>query len=45
MFTFNIDAQGQQAIATYKGTVEKTTMKGTMDIAGMLTGTFTATKK
>jgi hypothetical protein len=45
MFTFNIDAQGQQATATYQGTVEKTTMKGTMDIAGMLTGTFTATKK
>lgn len=44
-FTFNIDAQGQQATATYKGTVEKTTMKGTMDIAGMLNGTFTATKK
>ena len=44
-FTFNIDAQGQQATATYKGTVEKTSMKGTMDIAGMLTGTFTATKK
>ena len=44
-FTFNIDAQGQQATATYKGTVEKNTMKGTMDIAGMLNGTFTATKK
>ena len=44
-FTFNIDAQGQQATATYKGTVEKTTMKGTMDIAGMVNGTFTATKK
>jgi hypothetical protein len=44
-FTFSIDVQGQQAPATYKGTVEKTTMKGTMDIAGMVNGTFTATKK
>ena|SRR5688572_5975787 len=44
-FTFTIDVQGQQAPATYKGTVEKNTMKGTMDIAGMLNGTFTATKK
>ena len=44
-FTFTIDVQGQQAPATYKGTVEKSTMKGSMDIAGMVTGTFTATKK
>ena len=44
-FTFTIDVQGQQAPATYKGTVEKTTMKGTMDIGGMVTGTFTAAKK
>jgi C-terminal lipocalin-like domain len=44
-FTFTIDVQGQQAPATYKGMVEKNTMKGTMDIAGMLNGTFTATKK
>jgi hypothetical protein len=44
-FTFTIDVQGQQAPATYKGTVEKTTMKGTMDIGGMVSGTFTATKK
>ena len=44
-FTFTIDVQGQQAPATYKGTVEKNTMKGTMDIAGMVNGTFTATKK
>ena len=44
-FTFNIDAQGQQAPATYEGTVEKNTMKGTMNIAGMVNGTFTATKK
>ena len=44
-FTFTIDVQGQQAPATYKGSVEKNTMKGTMDIAGMVNGTFTATKK
>jgi hypothetical protein len=44
-FTFNIDVQGQQAPATYDGTVEKNSMKGKMDIAGMVNGTFTATKK
>ena len=44
-FTFTIDVQGQQAPATYQGTVEKNTMKGTMDIGGMVTGTFTAVKK
>lgn len=44
-FTFTIDAQGQQAPVTYDGTVEKNTMKGKMDIAGMVNGTFTATKK
>jgi hypothetical protein len=44
-FTFTIDAQGQAAPVTYEGTVEKNTMKGKLDIAGMATGTFTATKK
>ena len=44
-FTFNIDAQGQQAPVTYDGTVEKNTMKGKLDIGGMVNGTFTATKK
>ena len=44
-FTFTVDAQGQQAPVTYKGTVEKNTMKGSLDIAGMVNGTFTATKK
>jgi hypothetical protein len=44
-FSFTIDVQGQMAPATYKGTVEKNTMKGTMDIGGMVSGTFTATKK
>lgn len=44
-FTFTIDVQGTQAPVSYKGTVEKNTMKGTLDIGGMATGTFTATKK
>ena len=44
-FTFTVDAQGQQAPVTYQGTVEKNTMKGTLDIAGMVNGTFSATKK
>ena len=44
-FTFTIDVQGQQAPVTYDGTVEKNTMKGKLDIGGMVNGTFTATKK
>jgi len=44
-FTFTLDVQGQQAPVTYDGTVGKNTMKGKMDIAGMVNGTFTATKK
>ena len=44
-FTFAIDVQGQQAPAKYEGTIEKNTMKGKMDIGGMVSGTFTATKK
>ena len=44
-FNFTVDVQGQQAPVTYKGTVEKNTMKGSLDIAGMVNGTFTATKK
>lgn len=44
-FTFTVDVQGQQAPVTYKGTVEKNTMKGTLDIAGMVNGTFEGTKK
>jgi hypothetical protein len=44
-FTFTLDVQGQQAPVTYDGTVEKDTMKGKMDIGGMVNGTFTATKK
>ena len=44
-FAFTIDVQGQQAPVSYAGTVEKNTMKGTLDIGGMVNGTFTATKK
>ena len=44
-FTFTLDVQGQQAPVTYDGIVEKDTMKGKLDIAGMVNGTFTATKK
>jgi hypothetical protein len=44
-FTFTIDAQGQPAPVTYDGSVEKNTMKGKLDIGGMINGTFTATKK
>jgi len=44
-FTFTLDVQGQQAPVSYAGTVDKNTMKGTMDIGGMVNGTFTATKK
>ena len=40
-----IDAGGQAAPVTYDGTVEKNTMKGKLDIGGMVNGTFTATKK
>lgn len=44
-FTFTLDVQGQMAPVTYDGTVEKTTIKGTLDIGGVVNGTFTATKK
>jgi hypothetical protein len=44
-FSFSGDAQGQQFTVTYKGTVEKDTMKGTLDLAGMATGTFTGKKQ
>lgn len=44
-FSFSGDAQGQQFKVTYTGTVEKDTMKGTLDLAGMATGTFTGKKQ
>ena len=45
MFSFSGDAQGQQFTVTYTGTVDKDTMKGTVDLAGMATGTFTGKKQ
>jgi uncharacterized lipoprotein NlpE involved in copper resistance len=44
-FKFNADMQGQALPVTYSGTVEKDTMKGTLDLGGMAGGTFTAKKQ
>ena len=45
-FTFSADAQGFTVVSTYKGTIESNTaMKGTLNIEGVGSGTFTATKK
>lgn len=45
-FTFNASAQGQQIDVNYSGTVDGTTMKGTVNMAGgQLTGTFTGKKQ
>lgn len=44
-FSFTINVQGQQAPVTYEGTVDGDAMKGTMNIGGMLTGSFTAKRK
>ena len=44
-FGFQGDLQGTAAKVTYTGTVEKDTMKGTVDLAGMATGTFTGKKQ
>ena len=44
-FSFGGDAGGQQFKVVYTGTVEKDTMKGTLDLAGMATGTFTGKKQ
>ncbi len=46
VFSVTIDIQGQQALFSYKGTLESaTSMKGTLDIAGLGSGTFSGTKK
>ena len=39
------DAQGQQFKVTYTGTVDKDTMKGSLDLGGLATGTFTGKKQ
>ena len=44
-FTFAGDAQGQQFKVTYTGTVDKDTMKGSLDLGGMASGTFTGKKQ
>src|SRR3954464_12627015 len=44
-FKFSVDAQGNALECTYKGTAEgKDSMKGTLNIAGLADGTFTAKK-
>jgi hypothetical protein len=44
-FAFAGDAQGQQFKVTYTGTAEKDTMKGTVDLGGLASGTFTGKKQ
>ena len=45
-FKFNVDAQGNNLECTYKGTVDaKDAAKGTVNIAGLADGTFTAKKQ
>lgn len=44
-FSFSADLQGQQFAVTYKGTTEKDTMKGTLDLGGLASGTFTGKKQ
>lgn len=45
-FSFNVDMQGQSLGVKYDGTVESaTTMKGTIDLSGLATGTFSGKKQ
>ena len=45
-FGFNADLQGTAVAVTYAGTIESaTTMKGTIDLAGLATGTFSGKKQ
>jgi len=44
-FVFSADAQGQQFRVAYSGIVEKDTMKGTVDLGGLASGTFTGKKQ
>jgi hypothetical protein len=44
-YEFQIDVQGQVATFNYDGTIEKDTMKGTMRIADLAEGTFTAKRQ
>lgn len=43
LFVFAVEAQGMKLTCTYTGTIEnKDSLKGTLDIAGLANGTFTA---
>jgi hypothetical protein len=45
-FTFKTEVQGTALVVSYAGTVEnKDAMKGTVDIGGFGTGTFTAKRR
>lgn len=45
-FSFSADAQGFTVVSNYKGTIESnTSMKGTLTIEGVGSGTFTGKKK
>lgn len=44
-FSFSGDLQGQAFKVTYNGTATKDTMKGTLDLGGMASGTFTGKKQ
>ena len=45
-FSFSADAQGTALTVTYAGTVEdKDSLKGTVDLGGLASGTFTAKRK
>ena len=45
-FNFTVDAQGNNLVCTYTGTVEgKDALKGKVNIAGLADGTFTAKKQ
>jgi len=44
-FTFTANVQGTSFEVTYTGTIEDNGLKGTLDLAGMAQGTFTAKRK
>ena len=45
-FTINVEAQGQKATITYKGTIEKDgTMKGTVELGDLGSGTWTGKRQ
>jgi hypothetical protein len=46
VFEFTVEAQGMQLLCTYTGAAEsKDSLKGTMTIAGLATGAFTAKRQ